>query len=360
MICPHCKRVIQDDSVFCPVCGVSIDSAQTDMKYCPKCGKEIEFGSSFCKYCGTDIRNTENILTKPNFTDSKTAAIKEKKHKKKIKPLVAVVSVLAALVVTVGAWFGTNYIVGLSALDNMEYIRAMKCFDNIGFVKSTMPDMYKYALYGKFYESGKLCSKDTYLKLISLNSNSKTFKIPDDVIDYFKEIVYQDACQKYQDEQNGKADQATTAMSYFALISHYKDSDKYITLIKASSCEDVLEIIDFKNAKEVLVSDSPIAEEFLSGTWKTAEGAYYFSMQKSNDGSYDASYNLPWIDMSDSYFRIRDGIFFLYEKSKDGFIRFVDINDVDNKYVFKFTVIDRNEISVYCYKNGSTYKLFRQ
>ena len=106
MICPHCKRAIQDDSVFCPACGVSIDSAQSDTKYCSRCGKEIESGSSFCKYCGTDIRNTENTLTKPNLTDSKTVAVGEKKQKKKVKSLVVLGIVLAGLVVAIGAWFG--------------------------------------------------------------------------------------------------------------------------------------------------------------------------------------------------------------------------------------------------------------
>lgn len=357
MICPHCKRAIQDDSVFCPACGVSIDSAQSDTKYCSRCGKEIESGSSFCKYCGTDIRNTENTLTKPNLTDSKTVAVGEKKQKKKVKSLVVLGIVLAGLVVAIGAWFGTNYLVGVSALDSMEYARAVKCFDNIKFVESAMPDMYKYAVYGEWYETGKLSSKDTYINFLSLNSNSKTFKVPDDVMACFKEIVYQDACRKYQDEQNGKVDYMATSMSYFSLIPHYKDSDKYLTLIDASSCEDVLEIIDFKNAKEVLVSNSSIAEEFLCGTWKTADGAYYFSMQEREDGSHYASYTLPWVDMSNSYYCIRDGIYFLYDKSKGNFF---NINDVDNKYVFKFTVINRNELLVYCYKDGSTYTVFRQ
>ena len=47
-VCRNCKSQIDDDSLFCPECGIEIENN----KYCIHCGKEIEEGSIYCPFCG--------------------------------------------------------------------------------------------------------------------------------------------------------------------------------------------------------------------------------------------------------------------------------------------------------------------
>lgn len=49
MICPNCHREINDDSLFCPYCGIQIKSMK---KICPTCGQENEADALYCRFCG--------------------------------------------------------------------------------------------------------------------------------------------------------------------------------------------------------------------------------------------------------------------------------------------------------------------
>ena len=33
MICPHCKKEIENDSIFCPICGEKIDEMDYEYEY---------------------------------------------------------------------------------------------------------------------------------------------------------------------------------------------------------------------------------------------------------------------------------------------------------------------------------------
>ena len=48
-ICSVCRKPIQPDSKFCPVCGNPIS------KFCSKCGKPIAAGANFCTECGQKL-----------------------------------------------------------------------------------------------------------------------------------------------------------------------------------------------------------------------------------------------------------------------------------------------------------------
>ena len=68
MYCPHCKSLIDDDSVFCVKCGKSVFQAEVfdkvvddnvdtgeDEKYCSYCNTKIDSDSIFCPKCGRSV-----------------------------------------------------------------------------------------------------------------------------------------------------------------------------------------------------------------------------------------------------------------------------------------------------------------
>ncbi len=151
----------------------------------------------------------------------------------------------------------------------------------------------------------------------------------------------------------------TKAQSFFEMLGNYHRSDYYLILIRAhltddseylldgysaqSDAEFLMYILGFEDAEELLVSKQELAEVFLLGNWR-GDG-YYFTMRE--DG--DIQYNLPVIDYGNFYF-IEDGELLLYPK--DDFR--------GKKAVLRFTVISRDCIWAYCYKNSRSYTLYRQ
>ena len=58
--CPNCKAQLEDDALFCGVCGTKLgaddaqveETAVSEEKFCVHCGKAIEIDSVFCPFCG--------------------------------------------------------------------------------------------------------------------------------------------------------------------------------------------------------------------------------------------------------------------------------------------------------------------
>ncbi len=89
---------------------------------------------------------------------------------------------------------------------------------------------------------------------------------------------------------------------------------------------------------------------WLEGTWKTKNGDYYFTLKE--DGHIN--YNLPWIDMENSYYAIDEyGILYLYGQYDKG-------NYEKRMDLFDFDIVSSTELEVYCYKDGSRHTLFKQ
>lgn len=138
----------------------------------------------------------------------------------------------------------------------------------------------------------------------------------------------------------------TNARTAFGLISDYGSSAKYLTLISAqrkqASLKDLWAIRDFEDAGDLLLTEHYLTE-FLTGNWKTKDRSYYFEI--NSDGQ--SGYNLPW-QYSGSYYYIDNGTYSVGNTKSAA------------KKEFKFTIVDWNTIEVYCYKNKSTYTLYRQ
>ena len=136
-----------------------------------------------------------------------------------------------------------------------------------------------------------------------------------------------------------------TANSYFVLIPDYSDSQKYQDLILAQhyglTLEELWDLRGFEDADDVLLSQYYLSE-FLMGTWETGDGSYYFTMYSD----YSTAYNLPYYEGPQYY--IEDGVFVLEQ------------NNGTTKNMYRFTIVNWNQITVYCFKDGSTHTLYRQ
>lgn len=60
MNCPKCNEKIEEDSIFCPVCGEKL--IEKDSKKCPKCGTSNKNDVSFCNSCGYNFTTAEEII----------------------------------------------------------------------------------------------------------------------------------------------------------------------------------------------------------------------------------------------------------------------------------------------------------
>jgi len=207
-----------------------------------------------------------------------------------------------------------------------------------------------------------------------------------------KEIKYQDAVKKYNSEeyviayrqmkelaeegyqkavndlptvtettyQHGiasyRSDDTQEAESVFRTLDDYQDSDRYerIARIKGSASTAkylheilsdniafLLDNLDFEDAPQLILYNNTYADRFLRGTWRSADGYYYFTM----DSEGDTSYNLPEVRIGGTY-DIRKGTYFS------------QVNGNDYKE-YDFKVIDRNTIDVFCYADRYVYTLYR-
>lgn len=170
--------------------------------------------------------------------------------------------------------------------------------------------------------------------------------------DELKELqikIYRKAVSLYN---SGKTDDA---WELFKLIATYSRSGDYLTLCQAkfgynryfypNLVNEICDLLGFADADEVLVASQHIAEDFLRGQWKSSDSSYYFSIDEKGY----ASYNLPSINYGD-YYRIENGDYLLYPKD----------NESNTRTMFSISVIDKNSIRIYCWKDGSTYRMFRQ
>ena len=93
---------------------------------------------------------------------------------------------------------------------------------------------------------------------------------------------------------------------------------------------------------------------FLRSRWEDGQSnnPYFFEISKDSDDKnkddYHASSNLPQKNAT-GYFSITDSIYSIG-----------DFGGENSTKIFRFSIIDEDTINVYCYKDGSTYKLYRQ
>jgi len=171
---------------------------------------------------------------------------------------------------------------------------------------------------------------------------------------------------KYKTEKDVKY-----AKSLFEAIETYKDSEKYLTLILATQCNDsdvayqkertydgyeiytnLIVLLDFENTPDILMGDTWISY-YLEGYW--TNGNAYFSLYEYEENvEYNKGKILKYFNTitnipmnQGKYYDIRSGVFYL-GSDEDGWEK-----------QFSFDYVNYNTIKVYCYKNKTTYTLNR-
>lgn len=365
MKCSKCGNLLPEDSEFCQYCGIhlgnhpsidiqteeaifstnvvsptesvvsaSVSDNESDEKLVA--GEKVVKKSKlrYCKLCGHAVDG----VTK------KCTGCGKQYFKAKLKPLYVVLAIFILL----SGYVGVNYFCAVSAMNDQKFIESQQYFDNLFVSKTIFSAKYAYVEAGVLMEEGKY--------IASLNAFSKldNIPIPVSITDNLKSKIYSSGQAAYQ------AGNMTEAKKNFDAISNYRRSDDYLILISCSENSNLdsssafvnyvrlLKLLGFENADEIMLKNMSTAELFLNGRWEDGnKNPHYFELQYESDGGWYSQYNLPHKDAEGDYY-ISNGIYSVGE------------TELSAAKYFKFSIINRDTISVYCYKDGSTHKLYRQ
>ncbi len=233
-------------------------------------------------------------------------------------------------------------------MNDQDFIKAQQFFDNLFISETVFSDKYAYVEAGVLMEEGK------YVEALAAFNKVNNVAIPAMITDFLKAKIYSAGQAAY------KAGNMTEAGKNFRAIRTYKRSADYLLLVDCSEGHmsvwppsrttylRLVKLLGFENADEIILKSESIAILFLEGRWEDgAINPYYFEMQKENDGGWQSQYNLPHKN-ADGYYYISDAIYSVGE-TKSSAIKH-----------YKFSIIDEDTMYVYCYKDGSTYKMYRQ
>jgi serine/threonine protein kinase len=182
-------------------------------------------------------------------------------------------------------------------------------------------------------------------------------------------IVARDVVQEYADPlyEYGitlfQSDISTAAKSVFSLMGQYDRASDYLLLIDTSAkakidnlywdysnsgsetnkqIERLIEIADFENAGEILMSNSSTAFQFMQGEWHG--GPAYIKFYFKSDSRWATS---EITGIPSGQWDFLNGDFYI-----------TDSQDVEKK-IARFTVIDRDSIEIFVYSSERTYSLKR-
>ena len=296
-----------------------------NQRYCKHCGHAIDSYTKKCTGCG--------------------------KQYFKAKFRWGYVALLIVLLFT--GYVGVNYSNAISAMNNQKFIEAQQYFDNLLVSETVFADKYEYVEAGVLMEEGK------YVEALVAFNKVDDVPVPSSLIDSLKAKIYSAGQAAY------KAEKLTDAKKYFNALTGYKRSADYLTLILCSedsfsnwlggedNYKELIKLLDFENADEIMLKYESTALEFLKGRWEdgSKNDPYYFEMEKTSSGdfsdSWSSGYNLPYKDV-DGYFYFSNGIYSVGETESSAV------------KIYRISIINEDTISVYCYKDGSTHKLYRQ
>lgn len=160
-------------------------------------------------------------------------------------------------------------------------------------------------------------------------------------------ILYEDAIERYYNGDYKSASQE------FGSILDYKDAETWDTLVKIRlrdwyvtvepniAPEWIKAHLDFADVKD-LVFEYPYFVDFFEGTW--SDGVSYFTM--TTEGSI--THNLPHITLDGA-----EG----YEFDKNDLCLY---KGTQVRKIYNISILADYVIDVYCYKDGTTHRLFRQ
>ncbi len=239
-----------------------------------------------------------------------------------------------------------QYLWACSLLEEKNFVEATEIFTQLAKINyDGAEDMLKESQY---LWACSLVEAGDYVGAYKKLEGIKGYLDVNNVLFELEEVIYAEGQSLYH---IGKYDKAR---EYFSCIPGYADSGEYTVLIAArdaiwtypeGAAKVLTDLFYFEDASELLVSSTDVACYFLLGNWTTSNGSYYFKIEFTEDKSnFWNTYNLPWYGGT---FSIVDGI---YSVSNDSYT---------DKPQFRITLLTPDSMEVYCYKNGSTYTLYR-
>lgn len=131
------------------------------------------------------------------------------------------------------------------------------------------------------------------------------------------------------------------AIVAFQDMKGYRDSD--------AKFDELLALIDFTDGKEIKLSNDYTMRKFMSGRWEEVKkGQYYFEVCEKEDGGCTIAYNLPHPEGAGTFY-FEDGIIWFGDKASSS----------PGTKSFKISIMGKDTVSIYCYKNDETYELCR-
>lgn len=231
-----------------------------------------------------------------------------------------------------------NHAYAVAAINDANFSLAQSYMDKIENHEELYPEEWEYIQAGLLLEDGDYIKALKQFERISYN-------VPSSVIKKAKDSLYEQAKDDYYNEDY------TFAKTKFSYIKGYRDTDKYLILTNAhifssdrTGYDEILEIITFEDAKDLIKNNNNYLREFLEGTWKTENKAYYLKV----DDEHSFQYNLP-VSVYNGYYYLSKGFYSI--GPKDG---------TTKTNTFRFDIKDANTIEVYCFQNKQTYTMYRQ
>ena len=185
------------------------------------------------------------------------------------------------------------------------------------------------------------------------------------------DLEYKNGSLYYTNRDYEKAEEC-----FSKLEDDYKDTGLYRALCQAhlyhfltdDQLNELKRNLDFNDAKNVLVSDTHIAEKFLDGYWKTSSKSYTLEFYFTEDACHVETNLAPsssW-DKAESFY-IKDGVFGLYMPKKEDQAKdagedsdqLEDEDKYDRKDLFRISILEKNKIAVVILKDDSRHVLER-
>ncbi len=332
------------------------DSNQSTER-CTRCGYALTGVDFFCPGCGKQLfRNTAPISTPVQASPPKKrmAAWKKITLFCSLGTVATVLFVLSFLLADL-----KDYTLACAVMDRGEYGTAYEMFAEFEEYKDSPEklDECVYQWVDDILESGDV--HEAYNLMYYVEPES------DQCETVYNKIVADMATREITDAQ-GDIDSSTLAIWAYLLTilpPDYEDTGALFELVQTFWTGDYwdkvayiresyreIEALWHYEAVQTLMTRDEVVTAFLEGKWETRDRDYYLEFFENEEGTTSVQTTLPKPETPPdmAYYDIIS-LIYIYE----------DMDDNELAKVFRFEIVDYDEMTVYCYADGKTHTLYR-
>ncbi|MGI6199280.1 MAG: trypsin-like peptidase domain-containing protein [Christensenellales bacterium] len=236
-----------------------------------------------------------------------------------------------------------------------EYVSARKIFLELGTFRNA-----QWRVQSTYYDQGVAYhKKQQYAEAIDCFEQAEAIPDAQDQIRSIRQEAYNAGCTAFNESKYG------TAMKYFTTSVGFSDADVYLLVLQADCYYDTqhtpteLEQIRYDKLMELwahpqtrrLIQEKYM-NQFMWGSWRNGQMIF-----RLYDGRYGTrcEHNFPSDAGHDTYYQIEGDIYYGGDEDPawPGYI---------HEWVeqLRFTIVDRDQVTVYDYTDGQNYTLYRQ